>query len=943
MLSKLPYDIVTVSLESIEGYFSLMNEELQKTYSPQEVEDIIYSRWEESGFFNPDAFPDRETPFTIMMPPPNATGVLHIGHSLGLVLQDLMTRYHRMIGDKTLWLPGTDHASIATQNKVEKQLASEGLSRHDLGREEFLKKVHDYVETSRSTIRTQIRKMGASCDWSRERYTLDEGLSHAVQELFVRMYNDGLIYRGFRIVNWCPRCTSTLADDEVKHRDVEGMLYFINYPMHDGGDAITIATTRPETMLGDSAVAVNPEDPRWSQFVGRTAIVPLVGREIAVIADPYVTKDFGSGALKVTPSHDLNDFELGKKYHLEFIKVIDEHGAITLENIIKEGLDTADVKQFDGMDRFDAREAIIAALESKGLLNKKEEYHHAVAICYRCDAVVEPLISHQWFIAVDKKIPRYNMTLKELALTTVASKKTRIVPEHFEKTYNTWITNLKDWCISRQIWFGHQLPVWYCEKSKGGCGETIVSATPPLACTACKKEVLRRDEDTLDTWFSAGQWTFATLGWPNAIHTDKHGKSQKTGDLKTFHPTSVLETAYDIIFFWVARMIILTQYALGEQPFDTVYLHGLVLDAQGKKMSKSKEEQSIDPLQLIASHGTDALRMALLIGTTPGNNLKLGKEKIERNRNLVNKLWNGSRFILAPIQQGEHNKHDHTKITLTLADRWIISRLNRIVSEVTADIDQYRFAQAAQRLTDFTWNELADWYIEISKIEPGKHDLLIHLLETLLTLWHPFMPFVTEHIYQHLTPAILEIESKSRFHIKRELKSTLLMIHPWPDVDTKHIDAKAETEFTVLMTIVQAIRNARAENNIAPAQKIQAVFFTPLVDFIQSNISVIKFLARLDIVTVLKEGERPANALYIKEGDIDIYLPLGLLKREEERERIKKENASLETAITRLEAQLTNEDFLKRAPEHIVKHEQIKLEEYKSKRGKLQEQLSTFK
>ncbi|MEK7648488.1 MAG: valine--tRNA ligase [Patescibacteria group bacterium] len=919
-----------------------MPDELQKTYSPQDIEDTIYKRWEESGFFNPDALPDRETPFSIMMPPPNATGVLHTGHSLGLVLQDLMIRYHRMIGDRTLWLPGTDHASIATQNKVEKLLAVEGITRHDLGREEFIKRVTAYVEQSRSTIRNQIRKMGASCDWSRERYTLDEGLSHAVNELFVRMYNDGLIYRGFRIVNWCPRCTSTLADDEVKHRDVQGMLYFIKYPMHDGGDAITIATTRPETMLGDTAVAVNPTDTRWSQFAGRTVRLPLVGREIVVIADPYVDKDFGSGALKVTPSHDLNDFELGKKYHLEFVKILDEHGAITLVDILKEGLDTSQINQFKGMDRFDARERIVTELEAQGLLEKKEEYHHAVAICYRCDTVIEPLISHQWFVAVDKKIQRYNASLKELALDTVASKKTQIVPKRFEKTYNAWITNLKDWCISRQIWFGHQLPVWYCTKQKGGCGETIVSVTPTQACTACKKEVLIRDEDTLDTWFSAGQWTFATLGWPNAIHTDKHGISKKTGDLATFHPTSVLETAYDIIFFWVARMIILTRYALGEQPFDTVYLHGLVLDAEGKKMSKSKEEQSIDPLKFIVSHGTDALRMALLIGTTPGNNLKLGKEKIERNRNLVNKLWNVSRFILTPIQQGEHKKHDHTNIALTLADRWIISRLNRTIADVTADIDQYRFAQAAQRLTDFTWNELADWYIEISKIEQGKHDLLVHLLETLLSLWHPFMPYVTEHIYQHLTPAIIEIESRSRFHIKRELKSTLLMIHPWPSVDTKHIDTKSEAAFSVLMAIVQAIRNARAENTIAPAQKIQAVFFTPLTNFIESNITIIKYLARLDIVTILSEGDRPTNAIYIKEGDIDIYLPLGLLKREEERERLEKDIASLNPAIERLEQQLSNKDFLVRAPEHIVKHEQVKLEEYKTKRGKIEEQLRTF-
>jgi len=919
-----------------------MSEELSKTYEPRKVEDRLYAIWEESGFFNPDSFPDREKAFTIMMPPPNATGTLHTGHALGLVLQDLLTRYHRMIGDKTLWLPGTDHASIATQNKVEKLLAKERVTRHDLGREVFLKKVESYIEESRSTIRNQIRKMGASCDWSRERYTLDVGMSRAVSELFVRMYRDGLIYRGNRIVNWCPRCTSTLADDEVKHRDVRGSLYFIKYPMHDGEDSLTIATTRPETLLGDTAVAVNPEDVRYKNHLGRTVLLPLIGRELPLIADSYVDRSFGTGVLKVTPSHDLNDAELGKKYHLKSIKILNEHGAIDLTALKAEGKDLSEIEYLHGVDRFDARERIVEDLQKKGLLEKIEEYDHAVAICYGCDTIIEPFESLQWFIDVHKKIEKYNASLKELALETISSKKTAIIPARFEKVYDNWITNLRDWCISRQIWFGHRLPVWYCTHERAGCGEIIVAIDAPTECPQCKNAALVRDEDTLDTWFSSGQWTFATLGWPAAAQTDKHGTLHKTGDLTTFHPTSVLVTAYDILFFWVARMIIITRYALGEQPFDAVLLHGLVLDAEGKKMSKSKEEKSVDPLLLIESHGTDALRMALLIGTTPGNNLRLGNDKIERARNCVNKIWNIARFIIAPIQQGEHTRHDHKTIQLTLADRWIMSRLNGLITDCTADFDRFHFAAAVQKLTDFTWNELADWYVEISKIEQGKHDLLVHLLETLLALWHPFLPFVTEEIYQHLTPVIMEIENRSRFHSKRELQSTLLMIHPWPEINSKHSDPLAEKEFSVLMAIIQAIRNARAENGIDPSQKIQAVFFSPLTDFIQSNITVIKFLARLDIVTILKEGERPTNALYIKEGDIDIYLPLGLLKREEERARLEKDIASLEAATSRLETQLANEDFLKRAPEHIVKHEQIKLEEYKAKRNKLEEQLNTF-
>ena len=900
--------------------------ELPKIYSAKDYEDQIYELWEASGFFNPDNLPKSKKAFSIAMPPPNATGTLHIGHAMMLVLQDLMIRYHRMKGEQTLWLPGTDHASIATQNKVEKILEKEGQTRHSLGREAFLERINAYVEESRGIIRGQIRKLGSSCDWSRERYTLDEGLSRAVSEMFVRMHQDKLLYRDYRIVNWCPRCTSTLADDEVKHREEAGKLYFIKYPIRGTNASITVATTRPETMLGDAAVAVHPDDIRYKEFVGQVAVLPLENREIPVIAESHVEKDFGSGALKVTPAHDLNDFNLGKKYHLKTLKIFDDSGKVDLSELQKAGVDISPIASYQGMDRFAAREVIVKDLEKTGALEKIEELTHSVCICYRCDTVIEPYISLQWFVSVDTKIKRHNASLKELMLETVESGKTEIIPKRFEKTYFNWITNLRDWCVSRQIWFGHQLPVYYCEKGSGGCGETIVSVTPPAACSKCSNTALRRDQDTLDTWFSSGLWTFSTLGWPKTA-TEKGGKIKKTGDLLRFHPTSVLETGYDIIFFWVARMILMSRYALGEAPFKQVYLHGLVLDLNRKKMSKSHEETLIDPLDVIPKYGTDALRLSMLVGVTPGNDLLLNEEKIASYRNFVNKLWNVSRFILA-LPDEETSK----KKTKTLADAWILSRLNRTIAEVAVLLESSRFSHAAEELRAFTWDDLADWYLEIAKIEGGKKWILLEILEKLVTLWHPFAPFVTEVLYQQIHP-LSEIKGEKKHSPK------LLMVHEWPTAENKGVVKTAERDFHTIRSLVQAIRNARAENAIAASQKIQAVFFSrDKAQLLTQNSHLLQSLCRLDFITVMESGERPTNALFLKVEDIEVYLPLGMLKIEEERARLGAEIERIRIFMKIITTRLDDIQFTQKAPAHIVQKERAKLAEHEEHIRKLEKQ-----
>jgi valyl-tRNA synthetase len=892
--------------------------ELDKTYNAAIFEDSIYKAWEESGYFNPDNLKTAKEPFTISMPPPNATGTLHTGHAMMLVLQDLMIRFNRMRGRKALWVPGTDHASIATQNKVEKQMLKEGLTRHDLPREDFIKRIETYVDESRVTIRNQIRKMGSSCDWSRERYTLDEGLSHAVKTIFIRMHADGLIYRGNRIVNWCPRCKSTLADDEVIYKEEKTPFYYFKY------GPVVIGTVRPETKFLDKTIVVHPDDARYKHLTGQEFDVEWITGPVRahVVADTVADMNFGSGVMTITPGHSFEDFDLAQKYHLAVEKVIDEDGNFT-----------AAAGSFAGKNARESRAAIIDILRKKGLVDHVDEnYTHNLSVCYRCGTPVDPLPSLQWFVDVNKKIPnREQKSLKEIALESVQSGRITIVPKSFEKRYFQWMNNLHDWCISRQIVFGHRLPVYYCGKKNGGCGEVIVAHEAPTECPSCKNTALHHDEDTLDTWFSSGLWTFSTLGWPDNAE-EKHGKIIKKGDLAMFHPTSVMETGYDILPLWVARMIMMSEYALHEEPFKTVYLHGLVLDINRKKMSKSNEETLIDPLDVIPKYGADALRISMLVGVTPGNDLLIGEEKIASYRNFINKLWNISRFIL---QFGMDEKVEK-KHTATLADRWIFSRLARTIESVTHHIETFRFASAAEELRVFTWDELADWYLEIAKVEKGKHDNLFAILEKLLALWHPFTPFATEVLYQHIRENI-HPQKKS----DKEQHPTTLMIHPWPAVDKKMVDEVAEKNFVLIKMIIQSIRNARAEHNIPPSQKIQGLVWTQKHrTLITDSAEIIKRLARLDFLEFVQTGEKPHNAVFLKiSDDLEVYLPLGMRTGEEEQIKLQKEIARLQGLITDLNTRLTNQEFVQRAPKHIIQKETEKRDNYIKTIEKLEEQL----
>lgn len=895
-------------------------QELAKTYSAQEHEDSIYHAWEASGYFNPDNLPRAKEPYSIAIPPPNATGTLHMGHAMFLTLQDLLTRFQRMRGKRTLWLPGTDHASIATQNKVEKLLAKEGITRLDMSREDFIKRIDAYVEESRSTIRNQIRKMGSSCDWSRERYTLDAGLSRAVTEMFVRMYADGLIYRGNRIVNWCPRCKSTLADDEVKYKPEKTSFYYFKY------GPVVIGTARPETKFMDKTIVVHPDDDRYKELVGREFDIEWIEGPVRahVIADTAADKDFGTGAMTITPGHSFEDFELAQKYHLPVEKIIDENGNLTEH-----------AGSFALRNARESRADIVKKLQEKNLVDHIDEnYEHNLSICYRCDTPVEPLPSLQWFIAVNKKIEKRKKSLKELASEAVSSGRITIRPKRFDKIYFTWMNNLRDWCISRQIVFGHRLPVYYCEKESGGCGEVIVAAEPPKECTKCKHTDLRHDNDTLDTWFSSALWTFSTLGWPENAE-EKNGKIKKKGDLATYHPTSVMETGYDLIFFWVARMIIMSEYALHEEPFKTVYFHGLVLDEQRKKMSKSREETQIDPLDMIPEYGADAIRMSMLVGVTPGNDLFLSREKIAGYRNFVNKLWNISRFILQFSEKGEKKGSSPVSTVrkrgmtpFSLADQWIFSRLATTIFRVTNHIEAFQFSRAAEELRRFTWDEVADWYLEVAKIEKGKRQHLLQLLEHLLALWHPFTPFVTEVVYQHM-------RKTTHPHF------ISLMIHPWPKPDKKMIDEKAEKNFALIQALIQSIRNARAEHAIPPSQKIQCWFQTKsLGTLIADNAEIVMQLAKIDMLKKLESDEKPHNAVFLKiADDLDVYLPLGMKPREEERGFIEKELATLNARVRDINQRLTNNDFLQRAPAHIIETETKKRNDYLGKIKTLEEQL----
>lgn len=910
--------------------------EIPKAYNPREVEDKIYKIWEESGYFNPDNLdlPKNAKTFSIAMPPPNATGILHVGHASMLAYQDLLIRYNRLKGKRTLWLPGTDHAAIATQAVVEKIIAKEGRTKYDLGREKFLLRVNEFIANSQSTIKNQVRKMGSSCDWSRERYTLDPGLSHAVKEVFVKMHDDSLIYRGFRVVNWCPHCESTLADDEVEYKEEKMPFYYFKY------GPIVIGTARPETKFADKVIVVHPDDPRYKDLIGKKFTVPWIEGDVEakVIADPAADKDFGTGAMTITPAHSFEDFELAQKYGFEIVEIIDKKGNLTEV-----------AGQFAGMNANKARHVIVEKMKQKGLVDHiDEKYVHNLSVCYRCGTSIEPLPSLQWFINVNKKITvkgnKYfkNKSLKEVMLKVVKGGEIKIIPERFEKIYFHWMENLRDWCISRQLWFGHRIPVWYCKGldkgcCKKGCDKPIVSKEIPKECPVCGSHDIVQDTDTLDTWFSSGMWTFSTL-------LDKDFKKYKTfeawvknsPDLKKFHPASVMETGYDIIFFWVARMILMATYAAGQIPFKTVYLHGMVRDKQGRKMSKSLGN-GIDPLEMIAKYGTDALRMSMIIGSSPGNDIKLYEEKVEGYRNFANKLWNISRFILTLISPEELKKskdEDIEKIDakkLTLADKWILAKLSELVAFATKNLDKYNFSAAGEEIGRFMRDDFADWYLEISKIEIKnnlenkeiKDIILIYSLKTLLKLLHPFTPFVTEEIW-------------SKFN------GTILMTEKWPKFLFK-AEKKDIADFNLIKNSIVAIRNLRAENKIEPAKKIKAIFVSKKTDLFKKEAEIIKKLGRLEDLVIEIKNTKDKQVISAFIDGLEIHLPAGdLVDAKKELARIEKEIKESEKKIIEAGRNLANKNFMERAPKEIVAETMEKLKNGRDAIKKLEEKKKTL-
>lgn len=897
-----------------------MAQDIPKAYEPQGVEDGIYAAWEQSGFFRPENLPNldaRREAFTIVLPPPNVTGTLHMGHAAMLAIEDIMIRFARMRGKRALWIPGTDHAAIATQTKVEKMLIEQGTKdpRRELGREAFLKRVKQFASHSHDTIVNQCKKMGASLDWSREAYTLDEARHRAVNAVFKMMFEDGLIYRGNRVINWCPRCQSTLADDEVEHKETTATLYTFRY---DKNFPVAIATTRPETKLGDTAVAVHPSDDRYTTLLGKTVEATFVGKYLSlkIISDSGIDPQFGTGALGVTPSHSQIDAQMASMNDLPFVTVIGEDGRMTSEA----------GEAFVGLTTTEVREKMVSSLREAGLLEKEEEIAQNLSICYRCESAIEPLPKLQWFIDVDKPfrfrasthVPIQGMqdgeqvTLKLLMQHVVRSGQIEIIPDRFVATYFRWIDNLRDWNISRQIWFGHRVPVWYRkEEMKGPKGteraemETFVGAEPPQG------DGWEQDPDTLDTWFSAGLWTFSTLGWPD-----------KTDELDIYHPTSVLETGYDIIFFWVARMILMTTYVLGEVPFREVYLHGLVRDEKGKKMSKSLGNV-IDPLDMIKQYGADATRLSLVIGTTPGNDMKLSDEKVAGYRNFANKLWNIARFVLSSVEVVEIVKNGEGQ---TLADRWILGRFAETLQSVTQHLERHEFSAAGELLRDFTWSEFADWYLEIAKVQKGQETdkILLSILENLLALWHPFMPFVTEEIW------------------KLFQKGDMMIVHAWPEVSGALSDETRE-QFDLIRDLIVAIRNIRAEFHVEPSREISVMLVGSEEALLQENAQIIKKLARVSDLHISATGEKPDAAACAVVRSTQVYVPLaGLMDAEKEKARLTKEFASAQSYAASLEQKLANVEFTSKAPASVVDGLKTKRAEAEEKFCSLKKQLETL-
>lgn len=880
-----------------------MLENLPKNYDPKEFEDRLYKFWNDRGYFTPEIDKNKK-PYTIMMPPPNVTGSLHMGHALNNTIQDILIRWKRMEGYSALWLPGTDHASISTEAKVVEKIKSEGKSKEELGREGFLKEAWAWTDIYGGTIKNQLKKLGVSCDWSRDRFTLDEMLSNAVEEVFVRLYDKGLIYRGDRIINWCPSCHTAISDAEVDHEDAHGFLWHVKYQIKNSDQFITIATTRPETILGDLAVAVHPDDDRYSHLVGKTALVPIIDREIPVIADPYVEMEFGTGALKITPSHDPNDFEVGERHGLGQCVVINEDGFMN-----------SNAAGFEGLERFEARKAVAKALEEMGYLEAVKDHDNAVGHCERCKTIIEPLISKQWFVKMEP--------LAKPSLEAYYNGELRFIPERFGKVYTHWLENIKDWCISRQLWWGHRLPVYYCDD----CGEIIVSREKISKCSKCDSTNIRQETDTLDTWFSSALWPFSTLGWP-----------EDTEDMDYFFPTDVLVTGYDIIFFWVIRMVFSSLEQTGELPFKDVFLTGLVRDSLGRKMSKSLGN-GIDPLELIEEYGADALRFTLVTGNTPGNDMRFYTERVEASRNFANKLWNATRFVMMNL---DDDTEDYTMDTRELEpeDKWIITRLNKVMGDVKTNLDKYELGLAAQRVYDFIWEDYCDWYIEMTKTRLYGEDktsrrtaqqVLVSVLRDTLKLLHPFMPFITEEIWQHLPG-----------------RSDALIMEAWPKQDSDSLFEEAEKSIEFIKSAIKGIRNARAEMNIVPSRKAGLIFVTEdesLKEIISQSEKKFRTLASADSITFTsdKSGFGEGFVSVVLDG-CEVFLPLAdLIDFDKELERLEKEKAKLEDEIKRVDAKLSNQGFVAKAPLKVVDEEKEKQIKYKQMLENVLERINSLK
>ncbi len=881
-----------------------MGKELAKTYNPKEIEEKLYEKWCENKYFHAEVDRDKK-PFTTVMPPPNITGKLHMGHALDNTLQDILIRYKRMEGFNALWVPGTDHAAISTEVKVTNQLKSEGIDKKELGREGFLERTWQWKEEYAGTIENQLKKMGISCDWDRERFTMDEGCSKAVEEVFINLYEKGYIYKGSRIINWCPVCKTSLSDAEVEHEEQGGHFWHIKYPIVGTEDFLEIATTRPETMLGDTAIAVHPEDERYKDIIGKHVMLPLVNREIPIVADYYVDKEFGTGAVKITPAHDPNDFEVGKRHNLEEINIMNDDATINERG-----------GRYAGMERYEARKAIVKDLEEQGFLVKIEPHSHNVGTHDRCGTTVEPLIKQQWFVKMEE--------LAKPAIEALHTGELKFVPERFNKIYLHWLENIKDWCISRQIWWGHRIPAYYCDE----CGEFVVAKEIPEKCPHCGCAHFTQDEDTLDTWFSSALWPFSTLGWP-----------EKTEDLDYFYPTDVLVTGYDIIFFWVIRMVFSGLEHTGKSPFHTVLIHGLVRDSQGRKMSKSLGN-GIDPLEIIDQYGADALRLTLVTGNAPGNDMRFSNERVEASRNFANKVWNASRFILMNMK--ENIVDEPGESLLKPADRWILAKVNRLTKDVTENMDKFELGIAVQKVYDFIWDEFCDWYVELAKYriyhaeeDPDSAKCVLWILKTVLgqalKLLHPFMPFITEEIYSALVP---EEES--------------LMISSWPEYRREWEFPTDEEVMSHVKEITRGIRNMRAEMNV-PNNRRTKVFIVSTDQNLLSGIEAIResvkpLMLANDILLHSEKKDIAEDAMSIVVPGAAVYLPLeDLVDFEQEKERLAKEEEKLTKEIARAKGMLSNEKFLSKAPEKKVREEKEKLEKYTQMLAQVQERMAGLK